>query len=99
MNKKTAGDVRKLKDGAGRFVWVDSLLPGTPPRLLGFRVVECEDMPDIGANSLSIAFGNFGRGYTVVDRVGVRLLVDPYTNKPYVRLYTWMRVGGDVNDF
>lgn len=99
MNKRTAGEVRKLKDAAGRFVWVDSLLPNTPPSLLGYPVVEAENMPDIAANSLSIAFGNFRRGYTVVDRSGVRLLVDPFTNKPYVRLYTYKRVGGDVNDF
>jgi HK97 family phage major capsid protein len=99
MNKKTVGEVRKLKDTAGRFVWVDSLLPSVPPSLLGYPVVEAEDMPDIAANSLSIAFGNFGRGYTIVDRVGLRFLVDPFTNKPYVRLYTYKRVGGDVNDF
>jgi HK97 family phage major capsid protein len=99
MNKKTSGEVRKLKDGAGRFVWVDSLQAGTPPSLLGYPVVEAEDMPDLSSASLSVAFGNFKRGYTIVDRVGVRLLTDPYTNKPYVRLYTWKRVGGDVNDF
>jgi HK97 family phage major capsid protein len=56
-------------------------------------------MPDVAANSLSIAFGNFGRGYIIVDRIGVRVVVDPFTNKPYVRLYTTKRVGGDVNDF
>jgi hypothetical protein len=61
--------------------------------------VEAEDCPDIAANSLSIAFGSFQRGYTIVDRIGMRLLVDPYTNKPFVRLYTWKRVGGDVSDF
>jgi HK97 family phage major capsid protein len=99
LNKTTAGEVRKLKDTAGRFVWVDSLQPSTPPNLLGYPVVEAEDMPDISTGSLSIAFGNFRRGYTIVDRVGVRLLVDPFTNKPYVRLYTYKRVGGDVNDF
>jgi HK97 family phage major capsid protein len=99
MNKKTVGEVRKLKDTSGRFVWVDSLIPGTPPSLLGYVVVEAEDMPDIAANSLSIAFGNFARGYTIIDRLGVRFLHDPFTNKPLVRLYTTKRVGGDVNDF
>ena len=62
-------------------------------------MVACEDMPNIAANSLSIAFGNYGRGYIIVDRIGVRVLVDPYSNKPYVRFYTTKRVGGDVNDF
>jgi HK97 family phage major capsid protein len=99
MNKATTGEVRKLKDGSGRFVWIDSLLPGVPSTLLGYPVVEAEDMPAIAANSLSIAFGNFQRGYTIVDRIGFRLLVDPFSNKPYVRLYATKRVGGDVNDF
>jgi HK97 family phage major capsid protein len=67
--------------------------------LLGYPVFEDENMPDIGANSLSIAFGNFARGYTIVDRAGVKLLRDPFTNKPLVRLYTTKRVGGDVNDY
>jgi HK97 family phage major capsid protein len=99
MNKKTVGEVRKLKDTSGRFVWVDSLMPGVPPSLLGYAVVEAEDMPDIAANSLSIAFGNFARGYTIIDRRGVHFLYDPFTAKPLVRLYTTKRVGGDVNDF
>jgi HK97 family phage major capsid protein len=42
---------------------------------------------------------NFQRGYTIVDRIGVRFLLDPFTNKPFVRLYTYKGVGGDVNDF
>lgn len=99
MNKKTVGEVRKLKDTSGRFVWVDSLLPSVPPSLLGYPVVEAEDMPDLAANSLSIAFGNFARGYTIVDRIGLKFLADPFTNKPFVRMYTTKRVGGDVNDF
>jgi HK97 family phage major capsid protein len=61
--------------------------------------VDAEVMPDIAANSLSIAFGNFARGYAIIDRQGVRFLYDPFTNKPYVRLYTHKRVGSDVNDF
>jgi HK97 family phage major capsid protein len=67
--------------------------------LLGFPVEEAEDMPDIAANSLSIAFGNFRHGYTIVDRVGLRLLVDPYSAKPHIIVYCYRRVGGDVSDF
>jgi len=55
-------------------------------------------MPDIGASSLSIAFGDFRRGYLVVDRAGVRVLRDPYSAKPYVLFYTTKRVGGGVQD-
>jgi len=64
-----------------------------------FTVVEAEDMPDIAADSFAIAFGDFGRGYLVVDRAGVNVLRDPYSAKPYVLFYTTKRVGGGVQDF
>jgi HK97 family phage major capsid protein len=99
MNRATAGAVRKLKDADGRHVWVDSLILGQPSVLLGYPVEISEDMPDIGAGSLSIAFGNFQKGYTIVRRLGTRFLVDPYTAKPYVRLYAYTRVGGGVSNF
>ena len=66
---------------------------------MGFAVVEAEDMPDMSNNSLSIAFGDFRRGYLVVDRTGVNVLRDPYTNKPYVMFYTTKRVGGGIQDY
>jgi len=69
------------------------------PTLLGYPVAESEDMPDIAANSFSIAFGDFSRGYLIVDRVGIRVLRDPYSAKPYVLFYTTKRVGGGVADF
>ncbi len=56
-------------------------------------------MPDVAAGSLSIAFGDFKRGYLIVDRVDVRVLRDPYSAKPYVLFYTTKRVGGGVQDF
>jgi HK97 family phage major capsid protein len=56
-------------------------------------------MPNIGANSHSIAFGDFKRGYLIVDRIGVNVLRDPYSAKPYVLFYTTKRVGGGVQDF
>ena len=67
--------------------------------LMNFPLVEAEDMPDVAANSLSIAFGDFRRGYLIVDRQGVRVLRDPYSAKPYVLFYTTKRVGGGVQDF
>ena len=91
--------MRKLKDTDGRHVWTDSLLVGQPAVLLGFPVELDESMPDVAANSLSIAFGNFRKGYTVVRRLGTRFLVDPYTDKPNVRLYAYGRVGAGVNNF
>jgi HK97 family phage major capsid protein len=67
--------------------------------LLNFPVVESEYMPDIGTDTFSIAFGDFKRGYLIVDRVGVRILRDPYSTKPYVLFYTTKRVGGGMQDF
>jgi HK97 family phage major capsid protein len=67
--------------------------------LLGFNVVEAEDMPAIGTDSLSIAFGDFNAGYQIVDRQGIRILRDSFTAKPYVKFYTTKRVGGDVVNF
>lgn len=96
MNKGVMFEVLKLKDTTGQYLWQPSLQEGFPIRLLGFGVVEAEDMPAKAASSLSIAFGNFKRGYTIVDRMGVRMLRDPYTNKPYVGFYTTKRVGGAV---
>jgi HK97 family phage major capsid protein len=96
MNKAIMFEVLKIKDSAGQYLWQPSLQEGFPIRLLGFGVVEAEDMPVKAADALSIAFGNFKRGYTIVDRMGVRMLRDPYTNKPHVGFYTTKRVGGAV---
>lgn len=99
MNRQTQSVVRKMKDGDGTYLWQPSTSVEHLPTLLGYPVAECEDMPDIGANSLSIAFGDFSRGYLIVDRVGIRVLRDPYSAKPYVLFYTTKRVGGGVADF
>ncbi len=99
MNRATQAQVRKLKDGDGAYLWQPSIEPGQAPTLMGFPIAEAEDMPDIAANSLSIAFGDFRRGYLIVDRVGIRVLRDPYSAKPYVLFYTTKRVGGGVQDF
>jgi len=99
MNRKTESVIRKFKDQNGQYLWSPGVAAGAPPTLLGYPVV-CDDaMPDIAANALSVAFGDFRRGYLVVDRAGVRVLRDPYTAKPYVLFYTTKRVGGGVQDF
>lgn len=99
MNRKTQAEVRKLKDADGIYLWQAPASPGAPASLMGFPLTESEDMPDIGSDSLSIAFGDFRRGYLVVDRSGIRVLRDPYSSKPYVLFYTTKRVGGGVQDF
>jgi len=88
MNRKTQRAVRKFKDTTGQYLWQPPAQAGGQASLMTFPVVEAEDMPDIAANSLSIAFGDFKRGYLVVDRAGVSVLRDPYTSKPYVLFYT-----------
>ena len=99
MNRKTQAELRKLKDADGNYLWQAPAGAGQKAMLMGFPLVEAEDMPDIASNSLSIAFGDFRRGYLVVDRLGVRVLRDPYSAKPYVLFYTTKRVGGGVQDF
>jgi HK97 family phage major capsid protein len=99
MNRKTQAAVRKLKDDDGNYLWQPPAAVGQRAMLMGFPLVEAEDMPDIGADATAIAFGDFGRGYLVVDRTGVRVLRDPYSAKPYVLFYTTKRVGGGVQDF
>lgn len=94
MNSKTLGIIRKWKDADGNAIWQRSMVAGQPEMILGYDVVENEDMPDVGAGATPIAFGNFKRGYLICDRIGVRLTRDPYTNKPYVHFYTTKRVGG-----
>ena len=99
MNRRTQAAVRKFKDTTGQYLWQPPAVAGGKASLMTFAVIEAEDMPDIAANSLSIAFGDFNRGYLVVDRAGVSVLRDPYTAKPYVLFYTTKRVGGGVQDF
>lgn len=99
MNRSTMGAVRKLRDADDNYYWQPDFREGASGTILGFPVAEFNDMADIAANSLSIAFANFSVGYQIVDRIGVRVLRDPYTAKPEVKFYTTKRVGGDVVNF
>ena len=99
MNDTTAAIVRKWKDNDGRFLWQDSLALGVPPTLLGYPVYIDANMPDVAAGEFPIAFGDFQRGYLVVERQGTRLLIDPFTAKPWVKFYATRRIGGGVHDF
>ena len=99
MNSKTAGTVRKLKDADGRFLWSDGLSQGEPARLMGYPVLIAEDMPDVAADAMAIAFGDFANGYTIAERPDVRVLRDPFSAKPHVLFYATKRVGGAVSDF
>jgi HK97 family phage major capsid protein len=90
--------LRKLKDGQGNYIWQPSLVAGQPATLAGYALTEVNDMPDVATNALSIAFGDFKRAYKILDRIGVRVLRDPFTNKPYVSFYTTKRVGGGLEN-
>ncbi len=98
MNRTSLGKIRKLRDADGRQLWQPSSVAGQPSQLLAYPVTEMPDMPDMAANTTPIAFGNFARGYLIVDRTGVRVLRDPFTAKPKVLFYTTKRVGGAVVD-
>ncbi|MEP3197079.1 MAG: phage major capsid protein [Lentilitoribacter sp.] len=99
MNRKTQGTIRQFKDADGNYMWQPPAAPGQQAMLHGFPVVEAEDMPDIASDTMSVAFGDFERGYLVVDRQGVSVLRDPYSAKPYVLFYTTKRVGGGVQNY
>jgi HK97 family phage major capsid protein len=96
MSSGTAAAIRKFKASTGEFLFQPSLAAGQPATLLGYPLIEAADMPDIAANSLSIAFGNFRTGYVIAERKSTAILRDPYTNKPYVHFYATKRVGGQV---
>lgn len=98
MNSATLSAVRKLKTSDGAFLWQPGLVEGQPDRLLGYPVIEAEDMPDVTGGSVPIAFGNFKAGYIIAERSATQILRDPFTNKPFVHFYATKRVGGQVLD-
>jgi len=99
MNDASLAKTRKLKDSDGNYLWQPSLQLGEPSSLLGYACSTDDSMPDFATDAYPVAFGDYNRGYLVIDRTGTRVLVDPYSNKPYVLFYTTKRVGGGVADF
>lgn len=98
MNSATLAQVRKLKAADGSFLWQPGLMESQPNRLLGYPVLEAEDMPDIAADTCPIAFGNFRAGYLIAERSATSILRDPFSNKPFVHFYSVKRIGGQVLD-
>lgn len=100
MNRQVLADIRKFKDGQGNYLAGPALQDGSlVENIFGFPVSEAVDMPAKAAGSRSVAFGDFQRAYLIVDRVGIRVLRDPYTSKPNVFFYTTKRVGGGIANF
>lgn len=91
--------MRKFKDTAGNYLWQPSLVLGNPESFAAYPITRAEDMPALGDNGYSLAFGDFRAGYQIVDRQGSRVLRDPYTSKPYIKFYTTRRVGAGVVNF
>jgi HK97 family phage major capsid protein len=101
MNLATIGYVRKLKNEAGEYMWQGPLGPlsvGNPGYLLGRPVVEAPDMPNLGAANIAIALGDYKSGFRIVDRVGLAVLRDPYSqaSASNIRFHARRRVGGGV---
>jgi len=100
MPRAVADMVRKFKENSTQaYIWQPGLQQGQPATLLGFPVVLGEDMPAVTTGSFSVAFGNFKEGYTIVDRIGMRILRDPYTGAPFIKFRCTKRTGGDVVNF
>ena len=98
MNRTVLAALRSYKDTTNQYLWQPSLQAGVPSTFLGYPVIEAEDMPVVGTGNFPIAFGNFQQGYLIVDRMGTRVLRDPFSNKPYIGFYTTKRVGGIVQN-
>ncbi len=98
MNRTTRSAARQIVDGQNRPLFQPDLPSGGLPSVFGKRVVDVPDMQAISSGNLPISLGNFRRGYTVYDRMGIRVLRDPYTAKPFVIFSTTKRSGGDVTD-
>lgn len=96
---KVLGTIRKFKDADGNYIWAPPTGTADVPTILQKPVHTDDNMDELGAGKFPIAFGDFRRGYLVVDRQGIRVLRDPYTSKPNVLFYTTKRVGGGVVNF
>ena len=99
MARSTVQTIRTLKLGSGEYIWQPGLQHGQSDTLLGVPVVTNDDMPVVGSGNLSVAIADWSKAYQIVDRIGVRILRDPFTEKPFVKFYTTKRVGGDVINY
>jgi HK97 family phage major capsid protein len=100
MRRATFTDVMTLKDSQGQYLLNPNVLKdGAEKILLGSRVIFMSDMPAVAGDALAVVYADWQAFYTIVDRLGIRILRDPYTSKPYTKFYTTKRVGGAVTDY
>jgi HK97 family phage major capsid protein len=98
MNRTFEAGIRKMKDVNGQYIWQPRLTDASPSTVGGVPIVNVPGLPVTGANAVVALFGDMRATYLVIDRVGIRVLRDPYTNKPFVMFYTTKRVGGGVQN-
>ncbi len=98
LNRTTLGSVRKLKDANKGYIWMPGIAQGKPNTIDGDPYVEVPDMPNEGAGTTPIAYGDFKRAYTLVDRIQMEMLRDPYTQATggNIRFIFRRRLGGQV---
>ncbi|MGI9359504.1 MAG: phage major capsid protein [Paracoccaceae bacterium] len=100
LNRNTLGIIRKLKDTAGQYIFQTGFSgqSGLPNTILGSPYLECPDVADAASAAKSVYYGDFRRGYMIVDRVSLSVLRDPYSQASTgnVRYIARRRVGGEV---
>lgn len=98
MNRTTFGVVLSTNDGESRPYMLPNTDRALPMVIYGHNIELSESMPDVAADAFPIAFGDFRKGYIIVDRVGMSIQVDPFTQNmtDKVRFIGRMRVGGAV---
>lgn len=100
MHRSMLQEIRMLKDKtSGRYLWNPGLALADPSTLMGVPVHCAQEMPAVESGKLAIVFADLANGYKIVDRRGIRVLRDPFTDKPFVKFYTTKRVGGDVVNY
>lgn len=97
VSRDAMQQIRMLKEsGTGRYLWQPDFANKMSSTLLGHEIYIAADMPNISEGYASVMFGDFKRGYQIVDRHNIRILRDPFTHKPFIKFYATKTVGGDI---
>jgi HK97 family phage major capsid protein/HK97 family phage prohead protease len=100
MSRSALSEIRMLKDkSTGRYIWNPALSENMSSTLFGSPVYVSSHVPEVAKNATCVIFADLASGYKIVDRVGIRVMRDPFTDKPFVKFYSTKRVGGDVVNF
>lgn len=97
INRKVKGYLQGLTDLNGQPLLRESAIVGEPATMLGYPVVEVEDMDNsVAASKYTVLFGDMENAYRIVLHTDAGILRDDITKKGFVQYYTWMRVGGKL---